>query len=135
MNKTHTLTKLFLAGFSVIALSGCVYTGAEFQPDSTIPTSLKKPALQKNAGSIQILEGNLTDRPYKKIGNISAFARSVNLLSSDPTREDINEALRAEAAKTGADAVIQVKYETERQGLASRGHMKASGLAIIYADK
>jgi hypothetical protein len=113
-----------------LLLSGCVMTGAEFAPTNGAASSL--PARSHNPGEIKVTEAIDVGRPYKVIGKVDAYARSVNLSSSDPTRADIDEALRAEAAKRGADAVVLVSYETERAGLASRGKMSASGYAVAF---
>lgn len=118
---------------STVPLYACVYTDADYTANSNAEKYTTKN--HKNSGEIIISEQNIPDRQYEIIGNIEAFGRSVNLLSSDPNREDVNEALRSEAANQGADAVINVKYKTERRGLASRPYMEASGQAVIFTDK
>ncbi len=116
---------------ALLLLSACVYTGSDFNKSNADPAA-KAQSNSHNASEIIISEGSLADRPHRVLGKISAFGRSVNLLSSDPTREDVNEALRAEAAKQGADAVINVHYQSERTGLASRGKMSGTGDAIVF---
>ncbi len=116
--------------FTAMALSACVYTSSEYVASDAPPSSNIR-----QSGAITILEGDVKDRPYRELGKISAYGRSVNLLSSDPTREDVNEALRVEAAKHGADAVMKVTYHSERTGLASRGKMVGEGVAIAYTSK
>lgn len=126
------LCATLLMGASLSVLPACVYTDAAYVADSGTPSYRK--AKPRNPGSIIISEHSTIGHRYEVIGTIEAYGRSVNLLSSDPTREDVNEALRMEAAGRGADAVINVTYHTERTGLASRGKMKAHGQAVIFTD-
>jgi hypothetical protein len=112
-------------------LSGCVVTGAAVHPAGANNGTAE---LQHatNAAEILIREGDLKNRPYVVLGEISAWGRISNLLSSNPTRADVDEALRAQAAKMGADAVILVRYRSARTGLASRGKLTGEGRAIAF---
>jgi len=89
-------------------------------------------AASRNAGDIAIMEGGPANRPYRTIGRLVASARAFNLLTSDPTRADVDEALRAKAATMGADAVVGVRYRSEATGFASRGLMIGEGEAISW---
>lgn len=113
---------------SLLMASACVYTDADFKPNHSEPALA---TTTKNAGDIAISEKS-TDKPHRVLGDVKAYGRSVNLLSSDPTRADLDEALRKEAAKQGADAVILVRYKTESAGLNSKGKMVATGKAIAF---
>ena len=81
---------------------------------------------------IQIVEGDVTDRSYKSLGDVSATVNKTTLFNADPTREMVNNRLKAEAAKLGADAVIQVRYGTVGMGLVSWGSLDGKGRAIAY---
>lgn len=133
----HKLISAVLLGAAMTTLGGCVYTNAAFQPaaiqhGAIQPAAAGTLANAKPRENVMIVENDIADRPYRVIGEVEGYGRSVNLLSSDPTRADVDEALRAEAAKQGADAVINVKYATERTGLASRGLMTAKGRAVVF---
>jgi uncharacterized protein YbjQ (UPF0145 family) len=78
------------------------------------------------------MEGGPANRPYRIIGRLVASARAFNLLTSDPTRADVDEVLRAKVAAMGADAVIGVRYRSEATGFASRGLMIGEGEAISW---
>jgi uncharacterized protein YbjQ (UPF0145 family) len=54
---------------------------------------------------------------------------------ADPTREQVNEALREKAAELGADAVTQVKYSDTHVGWMSWGSMDGDGRAIKFAQE
>ncbi len=81
---------------------------------------------------IQILEGDVADRPYKSLGDVSVTVNKVTIFNADPTREMVNQRLRAEAAKLGADAVIQVRYGTVGISALSWGSLDGKGRAIAY---
>ncbi|MCI5050666.1 MAG: heavy metal-binding domain-containing protein [Rickettsiales bacterium] len=132
---THYKSLIATFGTSaLLTLSACVYTDSDFN-ETNVDSTPKVQRSSHNASDILISEGSLPDHSHRVIGKITAFGRSVNLLSSDPTREDVNEALRAEAAKQGADAVINVQYHTERTGLASRGKMSGAGDAVVFTAR
>lgn len=131
MTKYFKLTALLYALTSAVFLTGCVMTDADYR--ASVPAGTSH-LVVKNSGAIAIYETESPQRPFHVLGEVTAYGRSVNLLSSDPTREDVNEALRTEAAKQGGDAVMNVHYTTERTGLASRGKMSATGTVIAYLD-
>ena len=81
---------------------------------------------------IQVIEGDVTDRPYKSLGDVSATVNKVTLFNADPTREMVDKRLKVEAAKLGADAVIQVRYGTVGISALSWGSLDGKGRAIAY---
>jgi uncharacterized protein YbjQ (UPF0145 family) len=117
---------------SIILLTACVYTGAKYTTNPDVAGYAAK--VSKNPDDIIVGENAIAGRHYKVIGSIEAHGRSLNLLSPAPTREDLDKALRVEAAKRGADAVINIEYKTHREGLASQGEMSATGQAVVFAD-
>ncbi len=84
---------------------------------------------------IQIIEGDITDRPYKSLGDVSVTVNKVTIFNADPTREMVNQRLRNEAAKLGADAVIQVRYGTVGISPLSWGSLDGKGRAIVFQSK
>jgi len=89
---------------------------------------------QKSAQDIFISETDITDRKYKVLGDIEVTVNKTTIFHSDPTREKVNEKLKEEAAKLGADAVILVRYGTPGISLWSWGSMKIKGRAIVFLD-
>lgn len=81
---------------------------------------------------IQILEGDVADRPYKSLGDISVTVNKVSVFNADPTREMVNQRMRTEAAKLGADAVIHARYGTTGISALSWGSLDGKGRAIAY---
>jgi uncharacterized protein YbjQ (UPF0145 family) len=78
------------------------------------------------------MEGDVTDKPYKSLGDVSVTVNKVTIFNADPTRDMVNQRLRAEAAKLGADAVIQVRYGTVGMSALSWGSLDGKGRAIGY---
>jgi hypothetical protein len=81
---------------------------------------------------IQIIEGDVADKPYKSLGEVSATVNKVSIFNADPTREMVDKRLKTEAAKLGADAVIQVRYGTVGISAFSWGSLDGKGRAIAY---
>jgi uncharacterized protein YbjQ (UPF0145 family) len=121
-----------------LPLIGCVYATADLHPATAdLPARAAAAHLTKNPGDVAISESNDVGKSYQILGAVTGYARRFSLLSANPTREDVNEALRAEAAKIGADAVINIDYRTESAGLFGqweRGRIVAEGLAVKTAE-
>jgi hypothetical protein len=81
---------------------------------------------------IQVIEGDVTDKPYKSLGDVSVTVNKTTLFNADPTREMVDQRLRTQAAKLGADAVIQVRYGTVGISALSWGSLDGKGRAIAY---
>jgi hypothetical protein len=81
---------------------------------------------------IRIIEGDSTDKPYKSLGDVSVTVNKVTIFNADPTREMVDQRLRTQAAKLGADAVIQVRYGTVGISPLSWGSLDGKGRAIAF---
>lgn len=89
--------------------------------------------LSKAAAAIVLIEGDLKDRKYQRLGDISVSVSKNNAFEPDPTKALIDEQLRREAAKLKADAVINVVYDGPKVTLLSWGSMDGKGVAVKYA--
>ena len=87
---------------------------------------LAAPVAAQQAAQVALLEG---DAPgdYRAAGAVTAEMQSA---SNVLPKAKLDEQLRAEAVKLGADAVIQVTYQMTPAG--SGVNYKASGVAIRY---
>ena len=85
------------------------------------------PVVAQQAAQVALMEG---DAPgdYRAAGAVTAEMQSA---SNVLPKQKLDEQLRAEAAKLGADAVIQVTYQMTPAG--SGVNYKVSGVAIRYA--
>ena len=76
------------------------------------------------------------DVPYLKIAKISAISYKLFPFSPEPTREEIDEKLRDEAVKLGANAVINVEYKEKKYSLAwGRGKLEGNAWAVKLINK
>ena len=81
---------------------------------------------------IRVVEGDITDKPYKSLGDVSVTVNKVSIFNADPTREMVDQRLRTQAAKLGADAVIQARYGTVGISPVSWGSLDGKGRAIAF---
>lgn len=85
------------------------------------------PVAAQQAAQVALIEGD-AQGDYRAAGAVTAEMQSA---SNVLPKAKLDEQLRAEAAKLGADAVIQVTYQMTPAG--SGVAYKASGVAIRYA--
>jgi hypothetical protein len=89
------------------------------------------PAPDVPAG-IFLTENDITDRPYKVLGDLEVTVRKTTILNKDPTRADVDARLRKEATKLGADAVVLIRYGTVGIGMTSWGVLHGQGRAVKF---
>ena len=80
-----------------------------------------------------IAEDSLPARKYKEIGPIEVSVKKATIFHKDPTKEQANEALTESARVIGADAVINVTYQSGI-GMMSWGYMDATGTGVKLAN-
>ncbi len=126
---------IWIACFSLCLLTACAdnWSTSSIQQTDT-QKSFAKPVIKKLPSQILITEGDITDRPYRVIGDISLTVNKMTLGDDDPTPEVANEKLREEAVEIGADAVILVRYGTVGIGLMSWGSLDVKGRAIAFTQ-
>ena len=135
------MRNLLIISIAVLTLSGCAST--QFGEDGTRTSATiqtvdgvtPEVATTSNANEIIITENDITDRPYIMLGEISVSASKLTVFNKDPTRKDIDERLRNEAAKLGADAVIFTRYVAPTITFTSWGTMKGNGRAIKFSKE
>lgn len=88
--------------------------------------ALGTPVAAQQAAQVALIEGD-AQGDYRAAGAVSAEVQST---SNTLPKQKLDEQLRAEAAKLGADAVIQVTYQMTPAG--SGVTYKAAGVAVRY---
>jgi len=121
------LLLLILVIFSANGCSTWSYAGID-RPDgaSAVAHEPTKPE------DIKITSIDITDTKYEVIGDITATVNKTTVFHSDPTREQVNEKLKIEAAALGADAVILVRYGEGGVGLMTWGSLEGKGRAVKF---
>jgi uncharacterized protein YbjQ (UPF0145 family) len=121
----------FLAGFLVLTLGGCSGTW-ETSNAGTNSAGTPVAVAIVDPADVLITEGDLKE-PYTVIKDIKVTVNKTTVFNADPTKEQVNEKLRKDAAKLGADAVILVRYGTVGVSPMSWGSLSGSGRAVSRA--
>lgn len=119
--------RLLTVAVIVLTLSGC----AAYRTDSNIKSD--QAASVDTTKSVQISEGAIPDKKYKNLGPIEVSIKKLTAFHKDPTKEQANAALVEKARAIGADAVINVTYQSGI-GLTTWGYMDAKGDAIKFSE-
>lgn len=118
------------AAISSVLVSGCAtWTAGEVtnvRPTTTLETKQTSPE------RIMLTDGDISDRPYIVLGDVSVTVNKTTIFHADPTKEMVNEKLKEEAAKLGADAVTHVRYGTVGISLMSWGSLDGKGRAVQF---
>ncbi len=124
--------------FIGLATAGCgpTWSSAEISPSTTgTATGTATARAPKSPAQVTLTEGDVSARrKYIDLGEISVTVNKTTIFHPDPTRELVNQALREEAAKLGADAVTQVRYGTVGISFLSWGSLDGRGRAIAYTN-
>ncbi len=116
------------AVFIICLLSGCSsysYGTVSGNQLASVAATAKTPA------SIAVSEFGPT-RPHSVLGDIDVTVNKTTVFNKDPTRADVDDALREKAAAIGADAVVLVRYGTVGISAISWGSLSGKGRAIVY---
>jgi uncharacterized protein YbjQ (UPF0145 family) len=126
----NILTRL-LGALLILGLPGCATwsTSSVETPDSTPSPAAAQP---KRPHELRVTESDITDRQYSSLGDITVTVNKTTVFHPNPTREMVNQKLREEAAKLGADAVILVRYGTVGVSFMSWGSLEGKGRAIKF---
>ncbi len=128
---TKSVSKILLSAVVAAGLAGCASYG---MTDTKPAAGVKAVAKPKPASEVMVTEGDITDRKYRVLGEVSARVNKTTILNKNPTREMVAERLKKAAAKLGADAVIQVRYGTVGVSLLSWGSLTGKGRAVAFVQ-
>jgi len=128
-----TVFRLSVVAVLLLAVAACGHRSsgsAEATPGSAAPATA---AVGKTSvDQIIVTENDITDRRYVSLGDLSVEVAKWNIFEKDPTREQVIAALRAQAAKLGADAVVLVRYGTVGITPFSWGALDGKGRAVAF---
>lgn len=125
-----TIAQMAVAVPVLLALGGCAtWSHSEVQPAAQ-KAAEPRPATSPEA--VLVTEGDIADRPYQSLGDISVTVNKTTIFHPDPTKELVAVKLREEAAKLGADAVVHVRYGTVGISFMSWGSLDGKGRAVVF---
>lgn len=81
---------------------------------------------------VPVFPYDITDRPYKVLGEVKAEVRKATIFSKAPAQDKIYRELWERGEKLGADAVIKAQYGDARVTAMSWGSSKATGVAVKF---
>ena len=120
---------------TLLVVSGCAtWSTTNVTDDKNTKVDTTAIAVQKLPLNILVTETDITNHKYKVLGDIEVTVHKTTIFNKDPTNEPVNEKLKEEAAKLGADAVILVRYGTVGISLTSWGSLNGKGRAIVFVD-
>lgn len=126
------MKNFFLLG-ALLLLCGCAtWSTVNVENKDATPVGLKN--INKCAQDVIVTEADIGDRKYKVLGDIDVKVNKTTIFHKDPTKEQVNEKLKEQAAKLGADAVILVRYGTVGVTGFSWGSLNGKGRAIAFLD-
>ena len=128
--KSRAVLRILAAAAATTFLGGCAEGWSTSQVSSQSTAAVARPATPID--KIQVMEGDITDKPYKSLGEISVTVNKTTIFNADPTRQMVDQRLREKASTLGADAVIQVRYGTVGIALMSWGALDGKGRAIAF---
>lgn len=122
--------RILVIAVATILLAGCA-TWSTSRVDHQ-DTSQSAPVAAIAPASVVLTTEDITDRQYASLGDIWTTVNKTTVFHPNPTKEMVNEKLKEEAAKLGADAVILVRYGEVGMGLFSWGSLEGRGRAIRF---
>lgn len=114
--------KIF-ASLIFLLLTGCAYRTSE--PSNPAPV---------DASNIILSESHIAGKKYKSVGPVQVEIKKLTIFNADPTEEMANDLLRQKAKQMGADAVINVRYDSG-MGLTTWGYIEATGIAVRFVNE
>ena len=79
-----------------------------------------------------MVAGDVTGRPYRILGVVSANVRKATIFSRSPSQAHVYRELWERAERLGADAVINARYGDARITAMSWGARRSEGQAIKF---
>jgi len=83
---------------------------------------------------VPVFPYDITDRPYKVLGEVTAGVRKATVFSKEASQTKIYKELWERGEKMGADAIINAKYGDSHISAFSWGKTNATGTAIKFTD-
>lgn len=81
---------------------------------------------------VPVTEGDITDRPYRVVAEVSKEVRRATVFSRNASNDKVYRELWEEAQEHGADAVVNARMGDGRVTALSWGSRRATGQAIRF---
>jgi uncharacterized protein YbjQ (UPF0145 family) len=94
----------------------------------------ESPTLTNAEAGVPVFPYDITDRPYRVLGEVKAGVRKATIFSKAPSQDKIYRELWERGKKLGADAVIKAQYGDAHVTAMSWGSSSASGIAVKFLE-
>lgn len=105
-----------------------------FSHQANAAPAKKQYVINNEEVGVPVFPYDITDRPYKVLGDVKAGVRKATIFSKAPSQEKIYRELWERGEKLGADAVIKAQYGDAHVTAFSWGSSSATGVAIKFID-
>jgi hypothetical protein len=123
-----TRSAIALRALTVAALAGCAPT---FDHAIDLRYATARAARQTDPATVAVIESE-PDRPYHVLGDLQVRGFQVGSLGEAPSPATVTAALREQAARLGADAVILLRFGGPGLGAVSIRELEARGRAVRF---
>lgn len=120
--------------YAVLAL---VAAAAPVTAQETSPTTMEPSPVAVRAADLPnppVIAGDVSDRPYTVLGQITAGVRKATIFSKPASPEKIYRELWERGKKMGADAVVHASFGESHISGMSWGQRNATGVAVKFTD-
>ncbi|UVO50154.1 hypothetical protein M0208_06330 [Sphingomonas sp. SUN019] len=112
--------------------AACVSAASAQTAPASTPVAPTQTSLVNEDVGVPVFPYDITDRPYKVLGEVKAGVRKATMFSKSPSQEKIYRELWERGQKLGADAVIKANYGNAHVTAVSWGKTNATGTAIKF---
>ena len=99
-------------------------------PDTPRPSPVSYSSLE--GLEVPVVAGDITDRPYRVVGEVTAEVRKATIFSGAPSQAKVYRELWERAERLDADAVVNARYGDARVTALSWGSRRATGTAVKF---
>lgn len=120
--------------FAAALVGGLLFASAVDAQEAAKPAAAAAsatPFVNAEVG-VPVFPYDLTDKPYRVLGEVKAGVRKATVFSKSPSQEKIYKELWERGQKLGADAVINAKYGDAHVTAFSWGKANATGTAVKF---
>ena len=114
-------------------LAACAMTAVAANAQDAAPKDMTAVAVKAaDLPTPPVIAGDISDRPYTVIGEITAGVRKATVFSKPASPEKIYRELWERAKKKGADAVVHASFGNPHISALSWGQVSATGIAVKF---
>jgi len=111
-----------------VSLASCA---PEVNLDADLRQASGRAQHQTAPASIPVYAGDV-EEPYDVLGDVEVIVRQQSALGEEPTRDDAVRALREQAGRLGAHAIVMLSFGEPGVSFWSYHELRAHGRAIRY---